>query len=201
MKKYLGTSKYIDWEHPNILKKAEELSENCTTEEDVVHSCFIYVRDEIQHSNDYKRNPITVKASEVLEYGTGYCYSKSHLLAALLRANTIPDGLCYQRLTIENNTSPFCLHGLNAVFLKKYGWYRLDARGNKAGVNAEFCPPAEQLAYPIITEGECDLQGIWPEPLPIVVEVLEKHTTYNEVLDNLPDIEIVKCCLNARSTC
>ena len=33
---------------------------------------------------------------------------------------------------------------------------------------------------------------IWPEPLPIVTEVLLKHKTYDEVYLNLPDIEISK---------
>nr|WP_320193052.1 transglutaminase family protein [uncultured Desulfobacter sp.] len=67
----------------------------------------------------------------VLKYKTGYCYAKSHLLAALLRACNIPAGLCYQRLTIANNKAPFCLHGLNAVYLQRHGWYRIDSRGNK----------------------------------------------------------------------
>lgn len=193
MDNYLISSKYIDWEHPNILEKAQYLSDNCYTDEDIAKSCFTFVRDEIQHSNDFKRNTTTVKASDVLEHKTGWCYAKSHLLAALLRANQIPAGLCYQRLTIENDEPPFCLHGLNAVFLKEYGWYRIDPRGNKPNVNAGYCPPTEKLAFPIITEGECDLQGIWPEPLPIVVKVLEKYKTYLDVGKNLPDIEIVKC--------
>jgi transglutaminase-like putative cysteine protease len=36
---------------------------------------------------------------------------------------------------------PFCLHGLNAVYLEDFGWYRIDARGNKTGVAAQFTPP------------------------------------------------------------
>lgn len=191
MKNYLNSSKYIDWDHVNILKKAKDLSVNCNTDEAIAESCFHFVRDKIKHSNDYKLNPITVKASEVLEHKTGYCYSKSHLLAALLRANKIPAGLCYQRLTIEGDKPPFCLHGLNAVYLKEYGWYRIDARGNKPEVNAEFCPPNEKLAFQIISDGECDIQGIWPEPLSIIVEVLEQNETYIQVLNNLPDIEIL----------
>jgi transglutaminase-like putative cysteine protease len=79
-------------------------------------ACFKDVR-EIKHSNDYRLNPVTCRASEVLEHKTGYCYAKSHLLAALLRANNIPAGICYQRLTIKNDQPPFCLHGLNAVNL------------------------------------------------------------------------------------
>ncbi len=192
MQKYLATSRYIDWDHPGILKMAKNLSRGKTADEEIAESCFIFVRDEIKHSSDYKLNPITIKASDVLNFGTGYCYAKSHLLAALLRANSIPAGLCYQRLTIENDSPPFCLHGLNAIYLKKYGWYRVDARGNKEGVDAQFCPPHEQLAYPIVNNGECDLQGVWPEPLSIVVDVLEKYTSYKEVLENLPDIEILE---------
>lgn len=191
MDKYLAPGKYIDWRESVILRKAEDLATGCATDEEIARSCFLFVRDEIQHSSDFKRNPVTVKASEVLTHGTGYCYAKSHLLAALLRANHIPAGLCYQRLTIKNDVPPFCLHGLNAVFLRQYGWYRMDARGNKPGVSADFCPPEEQLAFPLVIPGECDLPEIWAEPLGVVVEVLEKFSTYSDVFDNLPDIEIL----------
>jgi hypothetical protein len=112
------------------------------------------------------------------------------LLAALLRANEIPAGLCYQRLTITD-VPPFCLHGLNAIYLKSYGWYRIDVRGNKQGVSTEFCPPVQELAFPIVTQGEADLPEIWAEPLPVVTEVLINSKTYQEVADNLPDIELV----------
>ncbi|MBL0716467.1 MAG: transglutaminase family protein [Desulfosarcina sp.] len=91
-------------------------------------------------------------------HGTGYCYSKSHLLAALLRANDIPAGLCYQRLTVSDNKPPFCIHGLNAVYLEQHGWYRLDARGNKSGVTAEFCPP--KSATMLINRQVCFFQTI-----------------------------------------
>jgi transglutaminase-like putative cysteine protease len=192
MKQYLLSTKYINWEDPEVTSKAKELSRNLATNEAVAESCFTFVRDEIKHSHDFQLNPVTVKASAVLHHKTGYCYAKSHLLAALLRANQIPAGLCYQRLTIENNKPPFCLHGLNAIFLEKYGWYRVDARGNKQNVNARFIPPKEQLAFPIIAEGECDIQGIWPEPLSLVIEVLENSSTCLEVHKNLPDIEIIK---------
>ena len=192
MDKYLAASRYIDWDNPELNEQAREIAKGCENDEDIARACFYFVRDTIRHSNDYGLNPTTVKASEVLEYGTGWCYAKSHLLAALLRANKIPAGLCYQRLTIEDDMPPFCLHGLNAVFLEKHGWYRVDARGNKPGIEAEFCPPLEKLAFPIVVKGECDLPGIWPDPLPVVTEALEKNRTYPEVLENLPDIEIIK---------
>jgi transglutaminase-like putative cysteine protease len=190
MKKYLESTEYIDWENPDILIRAKDLAGSSSTHEDIARKCFEFVRDEIKHSWDYKLNPVTYKASSVLKYSTGYCYAKSHLLAALLRANNIPAGLCYQRLTITD-VPPFCLHCLNAVYLKAYGWYRIDARGNKKGVSAEFCPPTEKLAFPIATQGDADLLEIWAEPLPVVTQVLKQYKTVQEVANNLPDVELV----------
>lgn len=190
MEKYLISSEYIDWQDADVFAQAKELASGFSEPEDIARRCFEFVRDEIKHSWDYKQNPVTCKASDVLKYGTGYCYAKSHLLAALLRANGIPTGLCYQRLTITD-IPPFCLHGLNAIYLKDIGWYRIDARGNKQGVSAEFCPPIEKLAFPIVTQGEANLPEIWAEPLSVITELLTKCTTYQEVTDNLPDVELV----------
>ena len=168
------------------------LSEGILTQIEVAKFCFEWVRDEIRHSHDYQDNNVTCRASDVLLEGTGYCYAKSHLLAALLRANDIHTGLCYQRLRRDDNGPPFCLHGLNAIFLPEFGWYRIDPRGNKPGVNAEFCPPTEKLAFAIQFPGEADLPEIWPEPLPIVVETLQAYKTYIDVWKNLPDIPLIK---------
>lgn len=196
MKKYLAPSKYINFEDPYILSLSKSLAKNCSNENDIVKNTFEYVRDEIKHSSDFKLNPITCKASDVLLHKTGYCYAKSHLLAALLRANGIPAGLCYQRLSIDDSgDTPYCLHGLNAVYLRDYGWYRMDARGNKDGVNAQFSPPREQLAFPIQSKNERDLPEIWAEPLDIIIKVLEKYETYDQVLNNLPDVSLINSYL------
>jgi transglutaminase-like putative cysteine protease len=190
MNKYLESTEYIDWNHPEIIALAKDINRDTPDVLEITRKCFEFVRDEIKHSWDYALNPVTCKASDVLKNGTGYCYAKSHLLAALLRANKVPAGLCYQRLTITDRP-PFCLHGLNAVYLDNFGWYRIDARGNKKGVAAEFCPPKEKLAYPIVTNGEADLPEIWAEPLSIIIKVLEQSRNYQEVADNLPDIELI----------
>lgn len=193
MNQYLESSEYIDWATPAVKAKAVHLAEGKASEEDIAKACFEFVRDEIKHSWDHKLNPVTSKASEVLEHGTGYCYSKSHLLAALLRANKIPAALCYQRLTIENDSPPYCLHGLNAVFLKKYGWVRIDARGNREDVSAEFCPPNEKLAFEVKYEGEEDIAGLFDKPIDEVVRVLTTYSDYKSVADNLPDLETTRC--------
>jgi len=190
MEQYLQANEIIDWHHPAVMAKARQLAEGVEHLEAIARHCFEFVRDEIQHSWDYQRDETTCKASEVLEQGTGWCYAKSHLLAALLRANRIPAGLCYQRLTIDGDTGPYCLHGLNAIWLAGHGWYRIDARGNNENVQAEFCPPVERLAYPISHPGEADLSGIWAEPLPLIVRLLQNSHDCQTVRSQLPDVEL-----------
>lgn len=190
MQKYLSSCEIINCDHPDIVALAEQLKGELQRDVDIAQRCFEYVRDEVRHTWDFQIDRITCKASDVLREKTGYCYAKSHLLAALLRANGIPAGLCYQRLSLDGNGAPYCLHGLNAIYLEQYGWYRVDPRGNKEGVFAEFCPPNEKLAFPTDDKLEADIQGVWPQPLEQVVAVLEQYTTCQTVYENLPDLEM-----------
>jgi transglutaminase-like putative cysteine protease len=183
------------------LSKAKELTKGTTDIHEIVRRCFEWVRDSIQHSADFQRNPVTCSASEVLASGTGYCYSKSHLLAALLRANRIPAGFCYQRLSIDEAGAPYSLHGLNATHLPEFGWYRVDSRGNKLGVNAQFSPPAEQLAFRLSLSEERDFPEILPDPLTVVVTALRKYPTWDALYKNLPDWDLPSLPGSAASWC
>ncbi|MEX8497089.1 transglutaminase family protein, partial [Leptothrix ochracea] len=87
MQTYLARSTFIDFDAPNVSALARELAQGVGEEEELVRRCFEFVRDQIKHSSDFKLNPVTCRASDVLRHGTGYCYAKSHLLAALLRAH------------------------------------------------------------------------------------------------------------------
>lgn len=188
MKKYLEETEIIDFKNKEIFSLAIELANDCKNDEEIAKNCFLYVRDNIHHSGDFKDEITTCKASDVLKYKTGWCYAKSHLLAALLRANAIPTGFCYQRLSCgEYKEELYCLHGLNAIYLKDYGWYKVDARGNKNGVNAQFLPPFEQLAFQL-EENELDLPDIYENPLDVVIDSLTKNKTYNEMINNFPDV-------------
>jgi transglutaminase-like putative cysteine protease len=187
MEQFLQSTEIVDWTNPAVSFKAAQLASGSTDKQQIARRCFEWVRDEIQHSHDFKRNPNTCTASEVLESGTGYCYAKSHLLAALLRANGIPAGLCYQRLSIDDTGPPYSLHGLNAVYLPEFGWYRIDARGNKPGVDARFTPPVERLAFRLKFPDERTFSAILPEPLNIVVTALRSHSSWDEMYKHLPD--------------
>ena len=189
LNQYLHASEYVDYTHPRVQKTVKELSNGQNDEDVITKICFEFVRDEIRHSGDSKDEIITCKASEVLEHKTGWCYSKAILLAALLRANNIPTAFCYQRLSCsEYKDGAYCLHGLNAVYLKKYGWYKIDARGNKEGVDAQFTPPIEKLAF-VPQENEYEIDELYTDPLPEVIEALQTNNCYRKMVANFPDIK------------
>ncbi len=187
---YLANTEFINGADPTVKAQAQKLKGALTRDSDIAKNCFEYVRDAIKHSWDYKLDTITCTAEDVLKHQTGYCYAQSHLLAALLRANGIPAGLCYQRLSLTGSGAPYCLHGLNAVYLEQFGWYRIDPRGNKENVNAEFTPPIEQLAFSTNKRLEADIQGIFSEPWPVVVHALQTFESCIAVYENLPDVEV-----------
>lgn len=189
MEEYLQVSEVIDWQHPDIMERAQQIAWEYATPVAIAQACFKWVRDEIYHSFDAQMNPVTCRASDVLQYKTGYCFAKSHLLAALLRANQIPAGFCYQRLSVDDKGAPYSLHGFNAIHLPE-GWYRVDARGNKAGVNAQFTPPQEQLAFKIQFPEEADFSVILAEPLQMIVAALKAQRTWDDMLCTLPDISL-----------
>lgn len=186
-KAYLEATEIINFDHPLVAAKAKELAQGCADEIAIAHRCFEFVRDSILHTGDAGQGITTCNASEVLEQGSGWCYAKSHLLAALLRGNGIPAALCYQRLSCgEYKEGIFCLHGLNAVYLKPFGWYRIDARGNKTGVNAQFDPPHEKLAFEL-GEGEYDLAHRYVRALESVIQALKTRKNYDEMIGHFPD--------------
>lgn len=186
MDPYLAASETVDWTHPDVLALARELGASGDAIA-VAGRCFHWVRDRIRHSGDHPGGPITCSASEVLRHREGFCYAKSHLLAALLRANGIPAGFGYQRLSIDGDGPPFCLHGFNAILLPELGWYRADARGNREGIETHFDPPSERLAFTPKAPGESTFATIWPEPLAPVVEALRRSRTGEDLSRRWPD--------------
>jgi transglutaminase-like putative cysteine protease len=187
---YLEASDVIDFGDSTIRVLAHQLIQSETTDVAQAKRLFEFVRDRIAHSFDIQGGIVTCNASEVLQHRQGICFAKSHLLAALLRGVGIPAGLCYQRLRCEQEGAPeFSLHGLNAIYLKSLNrWLRVDARGNKPGVQAEFCLEREMLAFPVRAElAESDDAVIYAEPNFKVVAALRTSTTCSELIENLPD--------------
>ncbi|MCM1091911.1 MAG: transglutaminase family protein [Muribaculum sp.] len=191
MEEYLSVSKYINWNAVGILSRADEFKLKYTDELSYVKNVYEFVRDEIKHSWDVQDRRVTRSATEVLEQGVGICWAKANLLAALLRAGGIPAGICYQRLTLgDTPETGFCIHALNAVYIRSLDrWIRLDARGNKKGVDAQFDLEEEKLAFPVRKEiGEADYGIVYANPSDKLMRVLEENTDALDMyLNCLPD--------------
>jgi len=175
---YLVEDDVVNYSHPLVQATARRLQMSSDQELSRINATFTFVRDTITHSWDAQDPHVTCSASEVLEHRTGICYAKSHLLAALLRAQGIPAGFCYQSLTLgDTPESGYALHALNAVYISALArWVRIDARGNKPGVQAEFSLDEEKLAFPVRPElDEIDYPTIYARPQRKVVDVLRQH--------------------------
>ena len=111
------------------------------------------------------------------------------MLAALLRYKGIPTGFCYQKLILDDESDPeLIIHGLNAVYLEeRQSWIRLDARGNKEGVSAQFSIDREQLAFPVRPEmGEQDGTWVYSDSDVQVLAALRSYSSRSELWRHLP---------------
>ncbi|MDD2736560.1 MAG: transglutaminase-like domain-containing protein [Desulfuromonadaceae bacterium] len=189
LSKYLISDSVVDWQTPAVRQKALELTQSLSDEVAKARCLYEWVRDTIPHSNDSGLEIVTCTASEVLQHGTGICFAKSHLLAALLRAVAIPAGFCYQvlRLAPPVDNEPV-LHGFNALYLASLDrWIRVDARGNTNGINAQFSIRKEQLAFAMDPSAdEFIYEAIFAAPVSSVVDRLNMYKTRSELWLDLP---------------
>lgn len=177
----------IQFNTPLIQKQIKIITSQTDSLKERAKLAFEFARDEIQHSFDSDAcKLVTVNAEEVIEKREGICFAKSHLLASLLRGMHIPTGFCYQRK--NNPKAGYVTHGLNAIYLEDIGWFRVDPRGNKPGIDAQFTTDVEQLAYPIDTsKGEIDYPNVYPEPLPEVITAMQNSKDVEELFYNRPE--------------
>lgn len=189
MQKFLQATEYIDYNSEIIQNKAMELFNENMSNAEKARIAYEFVRDEIPHSFDCNAKIITAKASEVLKHKTGICHAKANLLTALLRLQGIPTGFCFQRLTLlDDDSMGYGVHAYNAVFLENK-WIKLDARGNKKGVNAQFSMGEPVLAFPVRAEyDECYYNGIYAYSHMPSMQMLEKAETIQDIRENIPDV-------------
>ncbi len=188
IEEYLKSSVAIDWKNPQIIARTQAITAGLDGGIAKAKSLFEWVRDKIPHSADIDTDIVTFTASEVLERGTGICYAKSHLLAAMCRSIGIPVGLCYQVGVRNPPEIGMTLHGLNTIYLVEIDrWIRVDPRGNTGKIDAQFSLTTEQLAFPPDRDlGEFIYDEIWCEPVPEIVNLLTTFTSRREMWPHLP---------------
>jgi len=95
MDEYLMPTKLCDCDNEEIKRKAQELVKDATTPKEAAIKIFYFVRDEIAFGLVFT----DVKASHTLRTRTGFCFLKTNLQIALLRAMGIPAR--YHRVNIR----------------------------------------------------------------------------------------------------
>lgn len=187
VQEYLAGDSVIEAHHPAVIKLSEQLKSVTADPVSYARAAFVWVRDEIRHSLDHGLNRVTFRASEVLDARTGICFAKANLLAALLRVNSIPAGLCYQRIRIGDR---LILHGLVGVYLNGR-WHRLDPRGDTTLLRSEFSLGAERLAYRIDeTRGEKDFAWVFRQSHPAVADAFARSKDLIEIVFDLLPAEL-----------
>lgn len=156
---YLKASKKIESDHPDIVKKARELTAACKTGLDKARAIFNFV---IMHM-DYNLNSPSRNggALAALRSGSGVCEDYASLFAALCRASGVParvvNGYADPKGTGNNwNLAPgetFALRGYRHSWAEFYldgsGWVPADPTMNIYGTNLNYfavIPQASHLA-------------------------------------------------------
>ncbi|MGW6709634.1 transglutaminase-like domain-containing protein [Streptomyces sp. NPDC054956] len=184
---YLAADEAVDHDHPLVQETADALWTATGDAYSYAKVAFEFVRDTIPHSADSGDDRVSWRASDVLATRNGICYAKAHALTALLRARGIPAGLCYQLLGDEDGSNPV-IHGLVALRLPgSSDWARVDPRGNKPGVDAQFTLDHERLAFPVRPElGEIDYPEVYAAPHPAALKALQESADRPQLWRNLP---------------
>src|SRR5947199_8159514 len=78
VEEFLKATEIIDWTQPLVSSKARDLSTCLTRAGDIACKCFEWVRDEILHSSDFKRNAFMCRYFVVPAAVTSNCFAKDH---------------------------------------------------------------------------------------------------------------------------
>ncbi len=124
---YLQPSRFIDSEHPDIVRLTLALIDTGATDVDNAVTLYYWVRDGIRY-NPYVLSPDPQEflASSALAAREGWCVTKALLLAALCRAAHIParvgfadvrNHLSTERLRATMQTDIFYFHGYTSIYL------------------------------------------------------------------------------------
>lgn len=100
LQEYLRPTGYIDSDHPDIVRKALELTKDCKTEEEKLERVYYFVRElpyDILNSFRYLAQGKR-RASDVIHEGKAFCMGKASSFVALCRAAGIPARIGFQQL-------------------------------------------------------------------------------------------------------
>jgi transglutaminase-like putative cysteine protease len=154
----LGPTRFIDSEHPEVVRFTKESVGDATSTKERAIRLFYAVRDSIRYDPyTFSLDPDIYMASTTLARRAGFCVPKSVLLAAAARAAGIPARL--HIADVQNHLMPEGFHerlGKDTIYGHGFNELFVDGRWLKmtTAFNREMC---EMLGVPTLEfDGEND---------------------------------------------
>jgi transglutaminase-like putative cysteine protease len=167
LSQYLRPTLYIDSNHPDVIAKARELIEGCTTEAEKVERIYYFVRElpyDILSAFRYLAEGRR-QASDVLAAGTAFCMGKASSFVALCRAGGIPARIGFQQLHCPDK--PFMSDEVRRLWgERKLPWHSLgEAHVNGRWLKLDATIPSEVasakgMPYTREFDGESDIPTV-----------------------------------------
>lgn len=170
---YLAPTWYIDCDSDEILDYSVEAARDSESAVEKAVKLFYAVRDDIIYDPySFEMRPESMKASEILKKGTGYCVAKAVVLTAAARAVGIPARLGFadvknhlstKRLTESMGTDVFVYHGYSELYLNGK-WVKATPTFNRSlcdkfGVKPlEFDGLSDSLFHPYDAAGRAHME-------------------------------------------
>ncbi|MFO7886352.1 MAG: transglutaminase-like domain-containing protein [Desulfobacteraceae bacterium] len=193
---YLHPTYFIDCDSPQIIDFANRITRGVQSNMDKAIKLYYAVRDGIFYDPyGIDTNPESMKASFVLNKGSGFCVAKAILLAAVTRAENIPSRLGFadvrnhltsERLRQFMQTDVFVFHGYTELLLENK-WVKATPAFNlslceKSGIHPlAFDGKNDSIFHPYDKEGRQHMEyvrdrGKFPDfPRNDMLEAWEKH--------------------------
>lgn len=191
---FLESTFFIDYTHPEIQKKAEELIRGLSAPESRAESIFYYIRDQIVYTFRIHLEPDMYRASSVLRMKSGFCVQKAVLFCAFARAADIPAGLFFydirdytlpEQMKAVLKTDVLYYHAVAALYLGRR-WIPCDATLHnnlieKKGLMPVFFSPTGCLMHSVTADGKRHVDyihkyGLYEDvPLKEMLEAFKNH--------------------------
>jgi transglutaminase-like putative cysteine protease len=136
----LESTDYLDWKHPAIKSKADELTDGCATDKEKLEKIYYYSREypyDIYESFKYLADG-KYRASDAMAAGYAFCMGKASIFVTLCRAVGIPSRIGFQQVNCPEKDfmndevkavwtdRPLPWHSLGEAYLNGK-WLKLDA--------------------------------------------------------------------------
>ena len=205
MESTLSATYYIDKDHPDIISFATLACKGRASDIDKALALYYAVRDQIRY-NPYSIDPekSTMKASQILKKGEGYCVAKAVLLTACIRSQGIPARLGFadvknhlntKKLREMMGTDRFVWHGYSEIYLgerwvKATPAFNLSLCQNFNVRPLEFDGINDSIFHPLDTKGNRHMEYVADHgsfiDLPwdrIMAACIKAYPRYFELLD------------------